>query len=168
MFGYYGIKNILSLGALSTARVNHFKEIRMIVIQKKIRYLILSILSLYIFLYLIVSKFNVIGIEDLDIVIGVSVIVYVCGVILSYIFFNKNLSVLWLIYEVVGFALISFFITSVFVMKIEELFFWHSQKEQHETFFNFAFDIFGWNYILAIPYLILLIIESSFMFNSRK
>lgn len=140
----------------------------MIVVQKKIRYLIISLLCIYTALYIVISKFKVIGIEDLTIVMGVLIFLYIAGIILSYIFFNKDLPIKWLIYEMIGFALISFFIASVFVLKIQDIFFWNSQKEHYNTFFKFSFEILGWNYILAIPYLIVLIIECSSLLNSRK
>jgi len=97
-----------------------------------------------------------------------SICIYVIALVIAILLMSKNASIAWTVYKVIGIALILFFLFSIFVLKVEDIFFWDIQKSHYEQFFKFSFLVLGWNYLLAIPYAILLIIEGVLLFNFTK
>lgn len=80
------------------------------------------------------------------------------------LFLMKKWQNIWLnLYVSVGLLLILFFILSIFILKINDLFFWEADRLIQKEFFKFSFNLIGYNYLLAIPYLVLLICESAFL-----
>jgi hypothetical protein len=140
----------------------------MILSQKNIRYLLLGICFLYALLYVYILKSKAINIENLVMIKYVAITVFIVSLGASIFLIKRDINKAWLFYEVMGIALILFFLTSVFVLNVEDIFFWDSRKNLNKQFFTFSFSIYGWNYILAIPYLILLICESSFFYNRSR
>lgn len=140
----------------------------MILAQKNIRYLLLSIIICYLLFYVLISKFKIVHIENLSSIRYVVILIFFAGIISSYFLFNKELQMKWVFYEIFGIALILFCITSIFVFNVEDLFFWDTEKELHKQFFKFSFELLGWNYILALPYLILIIFECSILLQNRN
>lgn len=140
----------------------------MIFSQRSIRYFILIIVLLYSIIYLLVSKSNWISILNLVLIRELSIFIFLASIFLSFFLIDKELPKKWIAYQVSGIILIMFSIMSVFIFFVEDLFFWDSNKEQNKYFFYYSFEILGWNYILAIPYLLLLIFECSFLFARSK
>jgi len=134
----------------------------MILTQKKIRTLLLLIIIVYVLLYLLISKFKILDIGDLYIVKYVVIGIYVISLISSFVLIKKKMKITMICYCLIGIALMLFFLSSVFVFKIEDVFFWDTRSYANKEFFDFAFMIFGCNYILAIPYVLLIISEGAF------
>lgn len=140
----------------------------MILSQKHIKYLLLAICLVYSAFYLLILKSSIIRIQNLVIVEYLSICIYVIALVIAILLMSKNASIAWTVYKVIGIALILFFLFSIFVLKVEDIFFWDIQKSHYEQFFKFSFLVLGWNYLLAIPYAILLIIEGVLLFNFTK
>jgi hypothetical protein len=126
------------------------------------------ICTFYILLYFLTYQKSIINIDNLSIVKTISISVLTMGFLISLFFMEKKIPVLLVIYSVCAIALILFLITTIFILKVQGLFFWEADRIKQAEFFKFSFFLSGWIYILAIPSLIVLIVESSVLFNSNR
>lgn len=134
----------------------------MILTQKKIRILLLLIIIVYVLLYVLISAFNILNVDDLYTIRNIVLSIFTISLICSFILLSKKMKISMIFYCICGMALMLFFISSIFILKIEDLFFWDIKRYQNKEFFDFAFLLLGCNYILAIPYVVLLISEIAF------
>lgn len=64
--------------------------------------------------------------------------------------------------------LILFFVSSIFVFKISDIFFWSDNRDRAEAFFAFSDWMLGVNYVLFIPYVFLVFAELIFLGRQRN
>ena len=138
----------------------------MILLQKKIRKLLFIVAITYITVYLLISRFRILTIENIYIFKYVIIGIFFISMSFS-VFLIKSMKPILVGYSMIGIALILFLISSIFIFKIQDLFFWDAKRTENREFFDFAFMILGCNYILAIPYLLLLISEIAFIRSNR-
>jgi len=140
----------------------------MLVKTKGIAQLMGAVLSIYLFLYVGIAEFNIIGINNLRVIKYVVPIIVLVTLIVLVAKFWKRLTRVRFFYIILSSFLILVFISSIFVFKIEDLFFWNDKRRQATDFFEFSRFLLGLNYILALPYLGILILETVFIINSRR
>lgn len=90
----------------------------------------------------------------------------ICCIYLMYKF-RKNKGFL-LIYKIIGSILLIFFLTSIFLFKIEDIFFWSSMRDNYNDYFKFNNLLLGINNLLGFIYIIVGILEINFIFNKQK
>jgi|GEM_PF-1767739 len=135
----------------------------MLLYKKNILYLILFTLLVYFLFYVSVLSFKLISINSLVIVkYFIIAFMLLCLLLAIKLLWSTKKSLLGFSYLMITFFFILFFISSIFTFKIEDIFFWSKNKGIANEFFRFSFWMLGMNYIFALPYLIVLIIEIVF------
>jgi len=133
----------------------------MIITQGPLKKILLLNALIYTAMYLAIYKSF--KIENLYIVKYVVIGVFVVSLIVSCICLFRQMKIGVFCYCLIGMALILFFISSIFIFKVEDLFFWDIQKYKNREFFDFSFFLLGCNYVAAIPYLLLILGEIAFI-----
>jgi len=119
-------------------------------------------------LYLAVVKFELINIDNLILVKYFVITLLVSGLVaISIILFWSKESLWHFFYLLLVSFLMLFFVSSIFVFKIEDIFFWNEQKKLSKDFFSFSYWMLGMNYILGLPYFIFLLAEIIFFVKKR-
>lgn len=131
----------------------------MIFSQIKLRLLFLILIIVFTTVYLS-ARFQMIDISLLLAIEYFAILFCLLSWLLGIFFMYKNVNKLWLIYEILGIGLMIFFIMSIFILKIEDLYFWNENKELYKSFFSFSFSVYGWDFILFFPFVILLVCEA--------
>jgi len=140
----------------------------MVFFQRTILYIYLSAIVIYIMLYLAVVKFELINIDNLILVKYFVITLLVSGLVaISIILFWSKESLWHFFYLLLVSFLMLFFVSSIFVFKIEDIFFWNEQKKLSKDFFSFSYWMLGMNYILGLPYFIFLLAEIIFFVKKR-
>lgn len=139
----------------------------MILGQKNIRYLLFGLVLIFTTLYFFILKLNIVSIEELSKIQFFSITLSLIGWLLGIVLVEK-INRIWLLYQVIGIGLIIFLILSVFILKVEDIFFWNAKKNEYQGFFDFCIFLYGWNYALAFPYLLLLMFECAILYQSTK
>lgn len=114
----------------------------MILIKKKVRRLLLIVAITYIILYLSISYFAILTIEDIYVLKYVIIGIFFISMIL-FIFLMKSMKPILVGYSAIGISLILFLMSSIFILKIQDLFFWDAKRTENREFFDFAFYDFG-------------------------
>jgi hypothetical protein len=83
----------------------------------------------YALLYVYILKSKAINIENLVMIKYAVITVFIVALGTSLFLIKRSISKLWLLYEVIGIALILFFLTTVFVLDVEDIFFWGQQEK---------------------------------------
>ena len=140
----------------------------MLLYKKKILYLIAFALGIYFLFYVGILEFKLISINTL-VTVKYFVISFMllCILLAVFILWKTKKSLLKFLYLIISFSLIFFFVSSIFTFKTEDLFFWKKNKQLADEFFKFSFWMLSMNYILAIPYLVIIISEIFFLIKYR-
>lgn len=134
----------------------------MILVQKKIRITLGLIILMYLLAYFLIYNFRVFNIETLYILKYLVISVFIVSFVACCMFLPK-MTIIKSGYSIVGIGIILFFLGSIFVFKIEDIFFWDPGRDKNREFFDFAFLLVGCNYVLALPYVALIISEIAFI-----
>ncbi len=137
----------------------------MIIGQRNIVYILLIVLGIYLCSYTFILYSKAIDISNLTRIKYFAITVFSIAFVASLILMKKEKNIWLTIYETVGLMLILFFILSIFIFKIEDIYFWDVNKMKHKDFFKFSFDLLGYNYLFSLPYVVLLICEFTFLFR---
>ncbi|OSZ78056.1 hypothetical protein CAP35_07265 [Chitinophagaceae bacterium IBVUCB1] len=139
----------------------------MVIIQKNIVsiFLVTALLSVLIFLGI---KKELINLEWVHLLRYYVLLIMIGSLIIVFVRYYKHSDWLTLIYILLCTLLIQFFILSVFVLKVSDVVFWQKNNPNVSEFLVFSEEMYGWNYILAIPYLIILILEVCISFSRTK
>lgn len=139
-------------------------------LNKKITiYLLRLVLVVYVMFYLCVLKIQLLNINNLKIA-KFFVLFFMPLAWLTIVKFSwsKKESMRRLFYLTIASFLVLFFISSIFIFKIEDIFFWHENKKIANEFFKFSFWMLGMNYIFALPYLGFLVTEITFFLSHKN
>jgi hypothetical protein len=136
----------------------------MLLYKKKLLYLIALAFGIYFLFYVGMLEFKLISINTL-VTVKYFVITFIllCILLAVCILWKTKKALLKFLYLIISFSLILFFVSSIFIFKTDDLFFWRKNKELADEFFKFAFWMLSMNYILALPYLVILVIEIAFL-----
>lgn len=135
--------------------------------------LLLVIYSLvFVFVFLFIKHGNFIDISKLGYIVYLSTGMLICTFIIS-IFMVNNKTIGRFIYSVLACVLILFFIMTVFVLNVEDIFYWHPDKKQNQYFFKFSNLVVEINYLLFFPYALfaiseILLLSFGLINNKRK
>lgn len=132
----------------------------MVLFEKKWVLFLFVILFMYGCLFLAIKEFKLLNITNLRLAKYFTISV----IFISVIFVIRSLSnsgdtPLKIVYKSCVIVLFLFLITSIFIFKLEDLFFWDKQKELSQDFFKFSFEISGWNYLLGFMYVFFFLAE---------
>jgi hypothetical protein len=140
----------------------------MILSQRKLRILICIVILIYFILYILVRYSGLFSIENLDMIKYITFFVFITAFLYAIVVIDKKIAIVYILYNVIGTFLFLFLISSVFTFKIADLFFWTALEINKMSFNKFNSVIIGYNYVFAIPYLVLLICEFSVRPHSEQ
>lgn len=134
----------------------------MVLFQRNIIVIILSVIVIYVLIYLGVLKLQWLNIRNLYSIKYLVIALLVSGLVAISLVLWKKVSVLSFFYLLMVSFLILFFVSSIFVFKIEDLFFWNEHQKKSRRFLHFSYWMLGTNYILSLPYFIFFVAEIVF------
>jgi len=145
----------------------------MIGAQRQLRYLFLALILVFAVIYLC-ARYQLMRVSFVAhlkfITLTISAFFWLSGALLA----NKKVGKLWLVYELAGIGLVIFSIMSVFVLKMEDLYFWSANRAVYQNLFRFSSSVYGWDFVFFLPVVMMLIFESAvlrttlFRHRSRK
>jgi hypothetical protein len=140
----------------------------MILNNRRVIVLLVGVTGIYGLIYLGTLTF---GLFDIDNLTYIKYFVW-CLLIISPLattrMISRGGSIFRLFYIIFATFLILFFVSSIFVFKISDIFFWNDNRDRAEAFFAFSYWMLGVNYVLFMPYVFLVFVELIFLGRRRN
>lgn len=131
--------------------------------------LIIFMCVTYFIFYKLIEFSNIFTVQNLLYVKNISIFILI---IFTALLFDirriRNFNIWALLYRLLGSFLVCFAIMSIFVFKVQDLFFWNENRDDNNIFFNFSYCIQGVNNLMFIIYILFLLCEVLIIFNKKN